>query len=61
MFGPQLLTEEIPTEPLDYGVFLRVPTGPGLGIHLDEAKLAHFRRDRVSRSVHPMPKLKAGA
>ena len=62
LFGPLLLTEEILTEPLDYSEFsLRVPTGPGLGIHLDEAKLAHFRRDRMSRSVHPMPKLKAGA
>lgn len=62
LFGPLLLTEEILTEPLDYSEFsLRVPTGPGLGIHLDEAKLAHFRRDRVSRSVHPVPKLKAGA
>ena len=62
LFGPLLLTEEILTEPLDYSEFsLRVPTGPGLGIHLDEAKLVHFRRDRVSRSVHPMPKLKAGA
>ncbi len=62
LFGPLLLTEEILTEPLDYSDFsLRVPTGPGLGIHLDEAKLSHFRRDRLSRSVHPMPKLKAGA
>ena len=62
LFGPLLLTEEILIEPLDYSEFsLRVPTGPGLGIHLDEAKLAHFRRDRVSRNVHPMPKLKAGA
>ena len=62
LFGPLLLTEEILIEPLDYSEFsLRVPTGPGLGIHLDEAKLVHFRRDRVSRSVHPMPKLKAGA
>jgi muconate cycloisomerase len=62
LFGPLLLTEEILTEPLDYSEFsLRVPTGPGLGIHLDETKLAHFRRDRVSRSVYPMPKLKAGA
>jgi muconate cycloisomerase len=62
LFGPLLLTEEILIEPLDYSEFsLRVPTGPGLGIHLDEAKVAHFRRDRVSRSVHPMPKLKAGA
>ena len=62
LFGPLLLTEEILTEPLDYSEFsLRVPTGPGLGIQLDEDKLAHFRRDRLSRSVHPVPKLKAGA
>jgi muconate cycloisomerase len=62
LFGPLLLTEEILTEPLNYSDFsLQVPTGPGLGIDLDEAKLAHFRRDRGSRSVHPMPKSKAGA
>jgi muconate cycloisomerase len=62
LFGPLLLTEEILTEPLNYSDFsLHVPTGPGLGIDLDEAKLAHFRRDRGSRSVHPMPKSKAGA
>lgn len=62
LFGPLLLTEEILTEPLDYSEFsLRVPTGPGLGIQLDEDRLSHFRRDRAARSVHPMPKFKAEA
>jgi len=62
LFGPLLLTEEILTEPLDYSEFsLRVPTGPGLGIQLDEDRLSHFRRDRAARSVHPKPKFKAEA
>jgi muconate cycloisomerase len=53
LFGPLLLTEEILEEPLDYSEFsLGVPTGPGLGIALDEARIARFRRDRVERSVH---------
>lgn len=53
LFGPLLLTEEILEEPLDYSEFsLGVPTGPGLGIALDEARLARFRRDRAERSVH---------
>jgi muconate cycloisomerase len=61
LFGP-LLTEEILAEPLDYKEFLlEVPTGVGLGIELDEAKLSHFRRDGTERSVHPMPKLKTGS
>jgi muconate cycloisomerase len=45
LFGPLLLTEEILTEPLVYRDFqLHLPTGPGLGITLDEAKIARFRR-----------------
>jgi muconate cycloisomerase len=53
LFGPLLLTEEILEEPLDYSEFsLGVPMGPGLGIALDEARIARFRRDRVERSVH---------
>ncbi|RXT57713.1 muconate cycloisomerase [Bosea sp. Tri-44] len=53
LFGPLLLTEEILEEPLDYSEFsLGVPTGPGLGIALDEARIARFRRDRAERSVH---------
>jgi muconate cycloisomerase len=47
LFGPLLLTEEILTEPLAYGDFaLKVPDKPGLGVELDEAKIAFFRRDR---------------
>jgi muconate cycloisomerase len=50
LFGPLLLAEELLTEPLDYSEFsLKVPTGPGLGITVDEARLSRFRRDR---SVH---------
>jgi muconate cycloisomerase len=46
LFGPLLLTEEILEAPLDYSDFsLLVPHGPGLGISLDEDKLAHFTRD----------------
>lgn len=48
LFGPLLLTEEILAEPLQYRDFeLAVPTGPGLGIVLDEDRVQHFRRDRL--------------
>lgn len=47
LFGPLLLTEDIIAEPLAYRDFaMQVPTGPGLGIALDEDKVAFFRRDR---------------
>lgn len=53
LFGPLLQTAEILAEPLAYGDFaLRVPTGPGLGIALDEDRLAHFRRDRTAPLLH---------
>lgn len=62
LFGPLLLTEEILEEPLDYSEFsLGVPTGPGLGINLDEAQISRFRRDRAERSVHVLPRLKTGS
>jgi muconate cycloisomerase len=62
LFGPLLLTEEILAEPLDYSDFgLRVPTGPGLGIAIDEERLARLRRDREARTIHVMPKLKTGS
>lgn len=45
LFGPLLLTEEIVQKPLEYSDFsLVVPTGPGLGLDLDEARVAKFRR-----------------
>lgn len=47
LFGPLLLTEEILREPLHYRDFaLEIPRRPGLGIDLDEEKLARLRRDR---------------
>ena len=53
LFGPLLLTEEILTEPVAYADFsMPVPTGPGLGIALDEEKIAYFRRDRTAPSLH---------
>lgn len=62
LFGPLLLTEEILEQPLDYSEFsLAVPTGPGLGIALDEGKINRFRRDRNERSVHVLPRLKTGS
>jgi muconate cycloisomerase len=55
LFGPLLQTEEILTKPLQYRDFsLTVPSGPGLGVTLDEERLARFRRDRTAPSVHPV-------
>lgn len=52
LFGPLLLTQEILTEPLAYRDFaLHLPTGPGLGLTLDDDKLAFLRRDRSTRSM----------
>ncbi|MFF7709205.1 muconate/chloromuconate family cycloisomerase [Pseudomonas sp. NPDC007930] len=45
LFGPLLLTEDILVEPPQYRDFqLMVPTAPGLGIELDEQRLARFAR-----------------
>jgi muconate cycloisomerase len=45
LFGPLLLTEEIVTEAPVYRDFqLHVPATPGLGLTLDEDRLARFRR-----------------
>jgi len=52
LFGPLLLTEEILTTPLAYRDFeLCVPSGPGLGITLDEDRLALFRRSGLHRTT----------
>lgn len=52
LFGPLLLTEEILTEPLRYHDFgLDVPSGPGLGIALDEERVAFHRRDVARRTI----------
>lgn len=53
LFGPLLLTEEILETPLVYADFeLVVPIGPGLGISLNEDKIARFRRDRAAPVIH---------
>ncbi|AYC32430.1 muconate cycloisomerase [Pseudomonas cavernae] len=45
LFGPLLLTEEIVSEPPVYRDFaLHVPRTPGLGLSLDEERLARFAR-----------------
>lgn len=45
LFGPLLLAEELLREPLRYHDFmLEVPTGPGLGVELDEARVARLAR-----------------
>ncbi|RJG08837.1 muconate cycloisomerase [Pseudomonas cavernicola] len=45
LFGPLLLTEDIVTTPLVYRDFqLEVPILPGLGLAIDEERLAFFRR-----------------
>ncbi|MDR5776470.1 MULTISPECIES: muconate/chloromuconate family cycloisomerase [unclassified Caballeronia] len=50
LFGPLLITEDILTQPLDYSDFeLTVPSGPGLGIELDEDKLKRFTRDGLKK------------
>jgi len=53
LFGPLLLTQDILAEPLRYADFeLAVPTGPGLGITLDEDRVAFHRRDRSAAILH---------
>lgn len=45
LFGPKLLADDLVEHPLTYEHGeLRVPDGPGLGVSLDEAKLATYRR-----------------
>ncbi|KAA0179421.1 muconate cycloisomerase [Cupriavidus gilardii] len=46
LFGPLLLKDDVVLERPAYRDFaLRLPDGPGLGLALDEDKLAHYRRD----------------
>lgn len=52
LFGPLLLTEEILEEPLDYSDFgMAVPSGPGLGVRLDEDRIAFLRRDAARKTI----------
>jgi muconate cycloisomerase len=44
-FGPQILVEDLVTEPLRFEDFhIHLPTGPGIGVSLDHDKLRHFAR-----------------
>lgn len=44
-FGPQILTEDLVTEPLRFADFdVHLPTGPGLGVTLDMENLRRYAR-----------------
>jgi muconate cycloisomerase len=44
-FGPQILTDDLVTEPLRFADFhIHLPTGPGLGVTLDPDKLRRYAR-----------------
>jgi muconate cycloisomerase len=44
-FGPQILTTDLVTEPLRFADFhIHLPTGPGLGVTLDQAQLRRYAR-----------------
>ena len=46
LFGPLLFADSITVEQPQYANFhLQVPQGPGYGMHIDEDKLAYYRRD----------------
>jgi muconate cycloisomerase len=49
LFGPLLLKDDIVAARPQYQDFdLHLPEGPGLGLHIDEDKLAFYRRDKNS-------------
>ena len=44
-FGPQILTGDLVTEPLRFDDFhIHLPTGPGIGVTLDQDKLRRYAR-----------------
>ncbi len=44
-FGPQILTDDLVTEPLQFADFaVHLPAGPGIGVTLDPAKLRRYAR-----------------
>ncbi|WP_151637664.1 muconate/chloromuconate family cycloisomerase [Noviherbaspirillum aerium] len=52
LFGPLLLKDDIVIERASVVDFeLAVPSAPGLGVAIDEDKLAHYRRDRSRTAV----------
>ena len=61
LFGPLLLKDDIVQERPTYGNFgIAVPDKPGLGVAIDEGKLAHYRRDKT-RLLQPVVALKKGS
>lgn len=49
LFGPLLLKDDIVTARPGYRDFgLHMPDGPGLGLEIDEDKLAFYRRDKIA-------------
>jgi muconate cycloisomerase len=43
LFGHVMMEDDLIVEPLDYsGGIIRVPTGPGFGVELDEAALDRY-------------------
>jgi len=49
LFGPLLLKDDIVVSPPHYADFdMHLPDGPGLGLDIDEDKLAFYRRDRTT-------------
>jgi muconate cycloisomerase len=49
LFGPLLLKDDIVTKRPQYCDFdLHIPEGPGLGLTIDEDKLAFYRRDKAA-------------
>jgi muconate cycloisomerase len=53
LFGPLLLRDDVVVERPTYHDFaLHLSDKPGLGVQIDADKLAHYRRDRASPSIH---------
>jgi muconate cycloisomerase len=61
LFGPLLLKDDIVQQRPSYNNFsIAVPDKPGLGVDIDEDKLAHYRRDKT-RVLKPVAALKHGS
>jgi muconate cycloisomerase len=61
LFGPLLLKDDIVQQRPTYNNFtIAVPDAPGLGVDIDEDKLAHYRRDKT-RVLKPVVALKHGS
>jgi muconate cycloisomerase len=61
LFGPLLLKDDVVQQRPVYSDFaIAVPDRPGLGVDIDEDKLAHYRRDKT-RLLKPVVALKQGS